>query len=167
MRTSPPTFQVRRAEKVDAAALTKVINAAFAPAEMFFVEGERIKIEEVFEYLEKGRFLVAEEDKAIKGCVYLEERGNDRTYLGLLSVDPSSQGQGIGSLLMVAAEEECRSRKSRQIDILIVNLRAELQPFYGSRGYLETGRSPFPTDVPTKVPCHFINLSKELEFETA
>ena len=166
MRTSPPTLQVRRAAQADAQGLTKVINAAFAPAEMFFVEGDRIRLEEVLDYLEKGWFLIAEADSAIKGCVYLEERDNDRTYLGLLSVDPSSQGQGIGSLLMMAAEQECRSRRSRQIDILIVNLRTELPSFYGSRGYIETGTSPFPTEVPTKVPCHFINLSKELNVET-
>jgi hypothetical protein len=68
----------------------------------------------------------------------------------------------MGSLLMTAAEEHCRARKDRFIDILIVNLREELPSFYGKRGYVKTGISPFPKDVETKVPCHFINMSKAL-----
>jgi N-acetylglutamate synthase-like GNAT family acetyltransferase len=162
--TPKPSLQIRRATKADAKELTRVINAAFAPAEMFFVEGDRVILEEVTGYLERGRFLIAEDTSTngIRGCVYLEDRDDDRTYLGLLSVDPSSQGTGIGSLLMEAAEQECRGRKSRHMDILIVNLREDLPAFYGNRGYKETGTSPFPTDVPTKMPCHFINLSKEL-----
>ena len=162
MSTPEPSLQVRRAINTDAKEITRVINAAFAPAEMFFVEGDRVTLEDVSDYLERGRFLVAEDPNGIRGCVYLEDRDNDRTYLGLLSVDPTSQRAGIGSLLMDAAEQECRVLNSRHMDILVVNLRKDLPAFYGNRGYKETGTSPFPTDVPTKMPCHFINLSKEL-----
>jgi len=41
-------------------------------------------------------------------------------------------------------------------------LRTELPPFYQRRGYVETGTTPFVEDVPTKIPCHFINMSKPL-----
>lgn len=167
MSTPEPSLQVRRATDADAKEITRVINAAFALAEMFFVEGDRVTLEEVYRYLERGRFLVAEDAKTIRGCVYLEDQSNDRTYLGLLSVDPEIQRGGIGSLLMQAAEKDCLARKSRHVDILVVNLRAELPAFYGNRGYTETGTSPFPTDVTTKMPCHFINMSKELNPETA
>jgi hypothetical protein len=47
------------------------------------------------------------------------------------------------------------------MDILIVNLREELPPFYRKRGYVENGTTPFP-DVETKIPCHFINMAKPL-----
>ena len=46
--------------------------------------------------------------------------------------------------------------------VVIVSLREELPPFYQKRGYVESGTSPFPLDVPTKIPCHFINMSKPL-----
>jgi GNAT superfamily N-acetyltransferase len=97
----------------------------------------------------------------LDGCVYVELRG-ERSYLGLLSVDPMSQQGGLGSRLMSEAEEYCRERGSRGMDILIVSLREDLPSFYKKRGYVENGTSPFPPDVPTKIPCHFINMSKSL-----
>jgi hemolysin activation/secretion protein len=48
------------------------------------------------------------------------------------------------------------------MEIYIVNLRTELTPFYQRRGYVETGTLPFPPDVQTKEPCHFITMSKQL-----
>jgi hypothetical protein len=63
---------------------------------------------------------------------------------------------------MFEAEKYCRERGSQWMDILIVSLREELPPFYEKRGYVESGTTPFPADVPTKIPCHFINMSKPL-----
>jgi hypothetical protein len=48
------------------------------------------------------------------------------------------------------------------MDILIVHLREELPSYYKKRGYTENGTSPFPADVETRVPVHFINMSKPL-----
>ena len=152
---------IRIAAPADAARITSVINAAFRIAEGFFVDGPRIAQAEVEQLLVKGAFLLAEADDNLNGCVYVELRG-ERSYLGLLSVDPSSQQGGLGSLLMLEAEKYCRERGSRAMDIYIVNLREELPPFYRRRGYVENGTTPFPEDVVTKVPCHFINMSKPL-----
>jgi GNAT superfamily N-acetyltransferase len=161
MNSSQSDVQTRLANSDDAENITALINVAFRQAENFFVEGDRIDLKTVLKFLETGEFLLAEDQGSLNGCVYLERRGN-RSYLGLLSVDPSRQQKGMGSLLMTTAEEYCRARKDRFIDILIVNLREELPSFYGKRGYVETGISPFPKDVETKVPCHFINMSKAL-----
>jgi len=152
---------IRTATSVDAPQITAVINAAFRIAEEFFVDGNRISQAEVEELLAKGAFLVAESDGKLTGCVYVELRG-ERSYLGLLSVDPTIQQSGLGSQLMIEAERYCRERGSRGMDILIVNLREELPSFYQKRGYVESGTTPFPADVPTRIPCHFINMSKAL-----
>jgi len=48
------------------------------------------------------------------------------------------------------------------MDILIVNLRTELPPYYRKRGYVETGTAPFPASTPTTMPCHFVRMSKAL-----
>ena len=152
---------IRIAAPADAAKITDVINAAFRIAEGFFVDGPRIGQAEVEQLLEKGAFLLAEADDKLNGCVYVELRG-ERSYLGLLSVDPACQQSGLGSLLMLEAENHCRERGSRFMDIYIVNLRTELPPFYQRRGYVENGNTPFPADIVTKVPCHFINMSKPL-----
>jgi predicted N-acetyltransferase YhbS len=155
------TVPIRVAAPADAANITSVINAAFRIAELFFVDGPRVSQTEVEQLLEKGSFLLAESDEKLNGCVYVELRGQ-RSYLGLLSVDPSCQKGGVGSVLMLEAENYCRERGSRFMDIYIVNLREELPDYYGRRGYVENGTTPFPEDIPTKVPCHFINMTKPL-----
>jgi predicted N-acetyltransferase YhbS len=152
---------IRIASPDDAAKITAVINAAFRIAEGFFIDGNRITQAEVEQLLTKGAFLLAEDGEKLNGCVYVEMRG-ERSYLGLLSVDPDYQQGGLGSFLMLEAEEFCRERGSRFMDILIVHLREELPAFYQKRGYIQNGTSPFPEDVPTRVPCHFINMSKPL-----
>ena len=154
-------IHTRLANSGDAEKITALINLAFKGAENFFVEGDRIDLNGVLELLQKGEFVIAESRGVMAGCVYIEPRG-DRTYLGLLSVEPPRQQSGLGSLLMMAAEERCRARGDRFIDMLIVNLREELPGFYKKHGYVETGTSPFPENVETKLPCHFINMSKEL-----
>jgi predicted N-acetyltransferase YhbS len=155
------TVPIRVATSADAARITDVINAAFRIAEGFFIDSKRVTEAEVQESLRKGDFLLAESNEKVYGCVYVELRGT-RSYLGLLSVDPASQGSGLGSLLMQEAEQFCRERGSRFMDILIVHLREELPSFYRKRGYIEDGTSPFPADVETRVPVHFINMWKPL-----
>ena len=157
----PSQFSIRTAVLADAPQITAVINDAFRIAEGFFIDGNRITQTEVEELLGKGDFLLAETNGKLNGCVYVELRG-ERSYLGLLSVDPTTQQIGLGSLLMNEAERYCRERGSHGMDILIVNLREELPSFYQKRGYVERGTTPFPDDVPTRIPCHFINMSKAL-----
>ena len=158
---TPAQASIRVATSGDALQVTAIINAAFRIAEEFFVDGNRITQAEVEESLNKGAFLLAETGGKLNGCVYVELRG-ERSYLGLLSVDPTCQQSGLGSQLMTEAEKYCRERGSRCMDILIVNLREDLPSFYQKRGYVESGTTPFPEDVPTKIPCHFINMSKPL-----
>src|SRR4030095_6965270 len=154
-------MNVRIANTEDAETITRVINDAFRIAEGFFVHGDRIDRQSVIQFLEKGKFLLAESEGIASGCVYIEPRG-ERAYLGLLSVDPARQQSGVGSLLMDAAEQHCSSLACRFMDIKMVNLRKELQGFYQKRGYVETGTSPFPAHIETKEPCYFIDMSKAL-----
>lgn len=154
-------LEIRLATPADAEQITEIINAAFKIAEGFFVDGNRITLAEVEKHFVTGAFLVAEDSEGMSGCVYVEPRG-ERAYLGLLSVDPARQQNGLGSRLMTAGEEYCRARGAHFMDILIVNLRQELPAYYRRRGYVENGTTPFPPDVPTKQACHFINMSKPL-----
>src|ERR1044072_3229159 len=104
--------EIRVANSTDAEKITAVINAAFRIAEGFFVDGNRITLGEVQRLFESGAFLVAVDQSGMSGCVYVEPRG-ERSYLGLLSVDPSRQQAGLGSRLMTAGEEYCRELGSR------------------------------------------------------
>lgn len=153
--------RVRVATMADAEAIMGVINAAFRRAESFIIDRDRVDLGGVQDLLRKGKFLLAEEDNIVPGCVYVEMRG-DRSYLGLLSVDPQRQKGGLGSKLMVAAEDYCAKSGSRFMDLRIINLRNENHAFYSHRGYVETGTEPFPSELNPKVPCHFVNMSKPL-----
>jgi predicted N-acetyltransferase YhbS len=160
--TAPNTAApIHLAVPADAARITAVINAAFRIAEGFFIDGNRITQSEVEQKLSDGAFIVSEHGDTLSGCVYVEMRG-ERSYLGLLSVDPSSQQGGLGSRLMREAEKYCRESGSKAMDIIIVSFREELPAYKEKRGYVQNGTSPFPPDVPTKIPCHFINMSKPL-----
>jgi len=157
----PNQSSIRIASEADVKKVTALINLAFAQVEQFFVDGDRISEAEVIATMQMGAFLVAERDGELEGCVYVESHG-PRAYFGLLSVNPAIQQRGAGSHLMKAAEEHGRKLGCEFMDIKIVNLRTELPDFYRRRGYLETGTSPFPPEVETKLPCHFIDMSKHL-----
>ncbi len=159
MTSNEITF--RKAEQSDVDQLKSLINEAFLIVEEFFVEGERITTNGVREHMLTGEFLLAERERKLVGSVYLERRG-DRSYLGLLSVDPTTQKCGLGSQIMSEAEKYCRDRGDKYMDIYVVNVREELLPYYSKRGYEEIGTAPFPSDVKLKIPCHFIKMTKAL-----
>ncbi|HUJ33358.1 MAG TPA: GNAT family N-acetyltransferase [Candidatus Acidoferrum sp.] len=153
-------MEFRFAGEGDAGAIARVINLAFR-VERFFVERDRTSAEEVRARLKSGKFLLAEEAGQLAGCVYLELRG-DRMYFGLLAVDPARQKKGLGRTLIAAVENLGREAGCRFVDIRVVNLRAELPPIYRRLGYVVTGTAPFTAGIKTKVPCHFIDMSKPL-----
>ncbi len=154
-------IKIRWAETRDVAAIVRVINLAFRAAERFFIERDRISAETLQPMLEKGNFLLAEDAGGLAGCVLVELHG-ERAYFGLLAVDPVRQHRRVGRRLIDEAENYARASGCRAMDILIVNLRAELPPFYRRLGYVETGTEPFPAEIKSKLPCHFVLMSKPL-----
>ena len=151
---------IRRASTSDAEALTRLINAAFVVERVVF-EGDRVDANEVYTYMRKGTFLLAEESGKVIACVYVEVR-EQRGYLGLLSVDPPRQGLGLGRQLVAVAEDFARGAGARAMDLRVISARAELLPFYRRFGYEETGTAPFAPGLKTKIPSHYILMSKPL-----
>lgn len=154
-------MQVHPAQIIDAERIVDLINSAFRHAESYIIDRDRIDLESVQSLLTKGEFLLAEDAGTLAGCVYLERRGQ-RTYLGLLSVAPALQKAGVGSMLMDESERRCAAAGCRFMDLRIINLREDNHGFYQRRGYVETGTEPFPSELTTKLPCHFVNMSKPL-----
>ncbi len=153
-------LRVRLAAPADAEPLACLINAAFR-VEQPFIEGDRTDPDGVRAYMEKGKFLLAEDSAGLAGCVYVELRA-DRGYLGLLGVDPPRQGTGLGRKLMDAAENYFREVGCRAVELRVISARTPLPSFYRHLGYVETGTAPFAPDVPLKIPCHYILMSKSL-----
>ncbi|HEY3043915.1 MAG TPA: GNAT family N-acetyltransferase [Vicinamibacterales bacterium] len=156
-----PVKPIRPAVPQEAPVLARLINDAFK-VEAFFKIGDRTSDDEVLRMMGTGQFLVLEKPRGtIAGCVYLRCQG-DRAYFGMLSIEPSRQGGGLGRQLIDAVEARCRERGCRYVDIHIVNLREELPGFYRRLGYVESGTLPFTDMDRATRPCHFIVMTKSL-----
>lgn len=155
-------MNLRFAEESDHESLMSLINRAFA-VEAYFIRGDRVSPQRLREYMQSGRFLLAEENGQLLGCVYVELHG-EAAYLGLLSIDPARQKTGLGRRMTAAAEEFAREMGARRMDLTVVNLRTELPPFYQKLGYALAGTEPIREEMVPRVtqPCHFIRMTKTL-----
>jgi ribosomal protein S18 acetylase RimI-like enzyme len=155
-----PGLTIRIATADDVDGLVGLINRAFA-SERIFLDRDRIDGKSVRELLAKGRFLVGESSVgSLVTCVYMEQRG-DRGSFSLLAVDAASQRSGLGRRMISATESHFRSVGCHALDIRVINLRAELVPFYRRLGFAERGVEPFE-DPSLRRPAHFILMSKAL-----
>ena len=161
MPSHPQNIPIRQASDDDVEQLTCLINAAFVVEQVVF-DGDRVDDLGVRAYMSGGVFLLAEDSHGLAGCVYIETR-EARSYLGLLSVQPARQGSGIGRQLVTAAENFAVQSGSRIMDLRVISARADqLLPFYQRLGYNFVRTEPFPSDLATKAPSHYILMSKSL-----
>jgi GNAT superfamily N-acetyltransferase len=110
--------------------------------------GPRTSAEELAGFIAdpSRRLLVWRDGGAIRACVLLSDRGEGLAYLGMLTVDPSLQGDGLGKRLLAAAEHYAASgMDAGRMEMQVFSRRRELLSFYERRGYQPTGeRRPFP-----------------------
>jgi ribosomal protein S18 acetylase RimI-like enzyme len=103
--------------------------------------------------------------QAVTGCVYLEKQ-QQNLYLGMLSVSPAAQAQGIGKKLLGAAEHYGKEQHCQKIVMNVISLRHELIDWYERHGYKKNGQTkPFPKDNRfgiAKQPLEFVVLEKQL-----
>jgi ribosomal protein S18 acetylase RimI-like enzyme len=104
-------------------------------------------------------------DGIIIGCVYLEkqERG---LYLGMLTVSPLQQANGIGKQLLTAAEEYAKKNNCPCIFMNVISIRLELITWYERNGYYKNGETkPLLVDsrfgIPTQ-PLEFAIMEKKI-----
>jgi N-acetylglutamate synthase-like GNAT family acetyltransferase len=153
-------ISMRIATESDADAIARLVNAAFL-VEQFFIERDRTNPATVRGLMEKGQFLLAEDGQRLVGCVHIELHG-ERGYFGMLSIDPSRQRMGVGRALVAAVEKYFRDAGCKFSDLKIVDVRTELHTLYHRWGYVDMGTTPYDDPTPTKIPVHFINMSKPL-----
>lgn len=165
MRGDAGSTPLRVARAEEAPAVAALVNAAFQ-VEAFFKRGDRTDAVEVASLMQRGEFLVLDASEAreapgtgLAACVYTRTN-RDRGYFGMLSIDPRSQGRGLGRSMIAAVESRFRAQGCRAVDIHVVNLRKELLPFYERLGYVASGTLPFPEDGSATQPCHFIVMTK-------
>lgn len=154
-------ISLRTATTRDAEAVARLVNTAFL-VERFFIERDRTNPATIRALMEDGKFLLAEDRAELVGCVHFELRG-ERGYFGMLSIEPARQGAGIGHRLVNEVETIFREAGCRNSDLKIVDVRTELHALYQRWGYADTGTAAYDDPTPTKIPVHFILMSKALE----
>jgi GNAT superfamily N-acetyltransferase len=152
---------IRSAMIEDRHFMVSLINEAFTVET--FLEGERTSAPEIRAMFETGEFLLAIANGVLVASVYTEVRG-ESGYFGMLSVRPSQQGTGLGRAMIQAAEQSCRAKGCKRMEITVLSLRAELPALYRKFGYNETSREPFQTTrlIEGYPPCELIHMSKQL-----
>ena len=87
--------------------------------------------------------LVAETSGTVVGFIWYVEKGAffRSGYVLLIGVDPTKQGQGVGEILMDAAEQ-IMFKKSADVFLLVSDFNEGAQRFYQRRGYICVGSLP-------------------------
>lgn len=135
------------------------------------LDGQRTDLESLLAILSDPAqvILLYRHGDRLIGCVQVSDRGAGMTYLGMLSVDPECQANGVGRRLIEAAERLAASRfKASIMEMTVIAQRAELIAYYERRGYALTGeRRAFPLEdprfgLPKRADLEFEVLSKRL-----
>ena len=146
---------LREATTADCDMLAAFINAAYRgdasrqgwTTEADLLDGQRTDVQSLRETLgepDSVILLLFQDDKLV-GSVFLQNQSRS-CYLGMLTVKPNLQSNGIGKRLLQLAEELAHDRwRASRISMTVIHKRSELIEWYKRRGYVETGqREPFP-----------------------
>lgn len=152
-------MRLREATADDVAALERLVNSAFRgessragwTTEADLLDGQRVDADGLAQTIATPDhvILAAERGDELVGCVHLQRRGED-CYLGMLTILPTAQGEGLGSRLLDAAERWAADHwSSETVTMTVIAQRTELIAWYERRGYRRTGEQrPFPYGNP-------------------
>jgi ribosomal protein S18 acetylase RimI-like enzyme len=168
-------MKIRAAEFPDVTALNQLVNSAYRgdssragwTTEADLLDGIRTSEGALTGMIQNPNavILLLEDGSALKGCVYLEKK-DTILYLGMLTVKPDLQGQGIGAMLMNAAEKRARALGCTAIQMTVITARESLIAYYQRKGFVDTGeRKPFPNDPAFGIPkqsLEFLVMEKKI-----
>jgi ribosomal protein S18 acetylase RimI-like enzyme len=152
----------------DVPELVDLINSAYRgesskkgwTTEANLIDGQRINKESLEQQITDLQTVILKNtnnEGQITGCVYLQKQ-RDKVYLGMLTVSPTLQANGLGKQLLNAAEAYAQSINCTAITMTVITTRTELINWYERRGYTKTGQT-----VPLVIPEQFGRLKQPLE----
>jgi ribosomal protein S18 acetylase RimI-like enzyme len=143
-----------RAGEADLGEVVALANVAYRSAgadaswnsEAGIVKGVRTTVEFLREDLAakpEARLLIWRDEgmSGLMGTVWLEPKGNEVWYLGLLTVRPGLQNRGLGRELLATAEKYVRAQGGTQVRMTVLSVRKALIEWYERRGYALTGET--------------------------
>lgn len=172
---------LRQAQADDISALEQLLNRCYRQTagwtnEADLVGGIRITQDELARIIENSKHYLfvypktttgergGEETGELLGCIAVDikidanEGGcHKKAYIGMFAVHPELQGQGIGNVMLEAAETFAQRHLQSEVQetdknmvrltLSILSHRPELLAYYQRRGYELNGNSmPFPVD---------------------
>jgi len=182
---APAALVFRAAVPEDVPALVALVESAYRgeasrggwTTEADLLEGQRTDAEQVAAVIADpaSLLLVAERPGAgpggaplAVGCCHLERRGR-RAYFGMFAVRPERQGGGIGRAVLARAQEIAREEwGAAEMEMTVIEQRADLIAWYERRGFARTGEyEPFPYGderfgLPQRPDLRFERLVKAL-----
>jgi ribosomal protein S18 acetylase RimI-like enzyme len=160
----------------DTPALVRLVNSAYRgdaskagwTTEAHLLDGIRTDEASITQLINKPGGVILKNvngNNELMGCVYLQ-KNQSHMYLGMLSVLPTAQTNGIGKKLIEASEEYAMEQLCNEVVMTVISVRTELIEWYKRRGYTLTGETqPFPNDLKfgiPKQPLEFVVMKKVL-----
>ncbi|MFA6304922.1 MAG: GNAT family N-acetyltransferase [Patescibacteria group bacterium] len=124
-------MNIRPATKED----LKQCEAIFNLRELYTASGHNLTAEFVVNYLNEKYFLVAEDEGQIVGAIYGEPLKAGGVVIWVLAVLSDKRGQGIGSALLMALEENTRSDGRKWLYLNAPAQKPATINFYKKHGY--------------------------------
>ncbi len=158
-------------------AVAVLVNDVYAVAEegLWEPDTSRTTAAEVETLIRAGEIAVAVDGERIVGCVRLQLLGDGVGEFGMLAVDPSRRGKGLGGALVRFAEQWCcdNGRESMQLELLVPRrwthpMKAFLVGWYGRIGYEVVRVGKIEESYPEladrlATPCDFLICHKDLQ----
>ncbi|MGQ0623982.1 MAG: GNAT family N-acetyltransferase [Sporichthyaceae bacterium] len=171
-------LSIREATAADLDAMLALVHSAYRgepsragwTSEADLLEGPRTDVDFLTADLADPAttILLAHDDGVLLACCEVTISGAGRAHFGMFAVHPPAQGCGVGSRLLIAAQDYARALGCTRMEMAVLAQRAELLAWYGRRGYLPTGAAePFPYGnprygTPRRPDLVFTVLAKEL-----
>ncbi|MCB2406497.1 GNAT family N-acetyltransferase [Hymenobacter lucidus] len=167
--TPPSALTTTPATTADIPALVSFVNSVYRgdsskqgwTTEADLLDGSRIDAASLAEMLQaQGAVLLMARTEAgeLVGSVYLQQQA-ETMYLGMLSVNPTLQGTGIGKYLLHTATDYARQQECRRLKITVISVRHELLAWYERHGYRRTGEElPFHENPAFGTPRQALTL---------
>jgi N-acetylglutamate synthase-like GNAT family acetyltransferase len=161
---------ITKATIADAPELTRLVNSGYRgesskkgwTTEANLLDGIRIDESTMIKYFQDPYITILKyvnDEGEIIGCVYLEVK-DSKLYLGMLTVSPTVQANGIGRQLLHEAEVVATELNCTTIHMTVITSRHELIQWYERRGYKATGEIlPFHEGTRFGIPNQKIELA--------
>jgi GNAT superfamily N-acetyltransferase len=133
--TSSSTVRIRPANPEDAAGVTACICAAYQRYIERIGKQPGPMLEDYSTVIRELEVHIVERDGCILGALVLQDT-NEGLLIDNVAVDPTSQGTGVGRLLLEFAEAEARRRGLFSIYLSTNEKMTENQELYSRIGYV-------------------------------